>query len=399
MAAIRVLVVDDEESVVDVLRTLIGSDPSLELVGEAHDAERGIQLTLEREPDVVLMDVRMPGGGGVRAVREITRRYPRAGVVALSAHEDDDTRIRMIGAGARDYVPKSESTDAILAAIHRTASTGRSASRRARSASAGTLEELEERRTEQRVRVERALRSGSIATTFRPIVDLETGVAVGIEAQPQVAVLPRRPFDAWIGDAEAVDLLVELELAAVRSAREAIHALPGDVFVEIEVSPSTALEARFRSSIRSSVAPRLVLTISELSNPSADLGESIASLRERGVRLTLGDVGPNVAGLGHLATLAPEFVRLDRGLTDGVQRDPTRHAVVAAVAACAREAGASVVAEGVTDRSQAEELRSLGVQLAQEELGPPQHLSDLVTRGLGSSGWLAGADIGAGRFG
>ena len=101
MDAIRVLVVDDEESVVDVLRALIGSDPTLEFAGAARDAEHGIELALKEQPDVVLMDVRMPGGGGVRAVREIRKRSSRTKVVALSAHEDSDTMIRMIGARGR----------------------------------------------------------------------------------------------------------------------------------------------------------------------------------------------------------------------------------------------------------------------------------------------------------
>ena len=74
--AIRVAVADDEETVVDVLRTLIGSDPTLRFVGSANDAEAAIDVAMRERPDVILVDVRMPGGGGVRAVREITRRCP-----------------------------------------------------------------------------------------------------------------------------------------------------------------------------------------------------------------------------------------------------------------------------------------------------------------------------------
>lgn len=119
MNGIRVLVVDDEECVVDVLRTLIGSDPTLEFAGSATDAEGGIELALQEKPDVVLMDVRIPGGGGVHAVREITRRYPPTKVIALSVHEEAGTMIRMIDAGAQAYVPKADPTDEILRAIHR----------------------------------------------------------------------------------------------------------------------------------------------------------------------------------------------------------------------------------------------------------------------------------------
>src|SRR5438309_10463806 len=93
--AIRVAVADDEETVVDVLRTLIGSDPTLRFVGSANDAEAAIDVAMRERPDVILVDVRMPGGGGVRAVREITRRCPPTKIVALSAHEDPHTVIRM----------------------------------------------------------------------------------------------------------------------------------------------------------------------------------------------------------------------------------------------------------------------------------------------------------------
>ena len=380
MDPIRVLVVDDEESVVDVLRSLIGSDPSLRLVGTAHDAEGGIALTSEERPDVILMDVRMPGGGGVRAVREITKRYPEARVVALSAHEDEDTRIRMIGAGARDYVPKSESTDTILEAIHRAAG----GARKGRRPRVHRLRASDQRKEEQRARVERALESGSVTTVFQPIVDVRTGDVVGVEAQPQVSMLPSRPFDAWIGDAEAVDLLPQLELAALRAALTALPALPEPVFLEVEVSPATIRAPRFQRAIREAWAGRVVLALSELSAPGADIGAALEPIRARGVRIALADVGAGLGGLEHLVALWPEFVRLDRGITDDIHLDGTRHAVVAAVTGWATKGGAEVIAEGVTSLSQLDELTGLGVRLAQgDRLGLPRHLADLTDRGIG----------------
>jgi EAL domain-containing protein (putative c-di-GMP-specific phosphodiesterase class I)/CheY-like chemotaxis protein len=378
MAAIRVLLVDDEETVVDVLRTLIGTDPSLELVGAARDAEGGIQLALERQPDVVLMDVRMPGGGGVRAVREISRRCPHTGVVALSAHEDDDTRIRMIGAGARAYVPKSESTDAILAAIHRTAPTSGPPGRRRRRGRSGGAPG---RRAEQRSRVERAIETGSVAATFRPVTDLVTGAVVGMEAQPHVAMLPQRPFDAWVGEAEGVDLAADLELAAVRRTLAALPSLPEELFVAFEVSPGTVGDARLRRAIKTPAASRLVLSISELALPTGSSLESLSALRSRGVRLAVRDAGTDLAGLARLEDVTPDFVRLDRGLTDGIEHDSVRHAVVAAVAAWAQDTGVIVIAGHVSGDAQADELRSLGVSLAQTEIGPPLHFADLVAGG------------------
>ena len=386
MDPIRVLIVDDEESVVDVLRSLIGSDPSLRVVGAAHDAETGIALAVEEQPDVVLMDVRMPGGGGLRAVREITKRHPDTKVVALSAHEDEDTRIRMIGAGARDYVPKSESTDAILEAIHRSAGgKGRQRVHRLRSA--------DRRKDEQRARIERVLESGCVTATFQPIIDLETGQVVGVEAQPHVAMLPSRPFDAWAGEAEAVDLLLKVELAALKAALAALPVLPEPLFVEVEISPKTAESSRFQRAIRETWAGRLVLAMSELSAPDAGLAAALEPLRSRGVRITLADVGASMGGLEQLAALWPEFVRLDRGVTDEVHLDGARHAIVAATVGAATKGGAHVIAEEVTSLSQLDELGRLGVRLAQgDRLRAASHLADLSTSlpSWSAEEWAAG---------
>ena len=108
---IKVLVADDEETVRDVLEALLGSEPEIDMIGAAADSEL---------PDVALVDVHMPGGGGTRAAREILRRSPPTKVVALSAHEDVSTVLTMLRAGAVGYVVKGDSTDEILSAIHRT---------------------------------------------------------------------------------------------------------------------------------------------------------------------------------------------------------------------------------------------------------------------------------------
>jgi DNA-binding NarL/FixJ family response regulator len=116
---IRVLVADDEETVLEVLAALIATDPSLALIGTANDAEGAIDVARTEFPDVALLDVRMPGGGGQRATREIRRRSPSTRVIALSAHEDWDTVLSMLRAGALGYVAKGDSTEEILKAIHR----------------------------------------------------------------------------------------------------------------------------------------------------------------------------------------------------------------------------------------------------------------------------------------
>jgi DNA-binding NarL/FixJ family response regulator len=105
-APMRLLIADDDP----VMRMLLGAiargDPGLELVAEAEDTDQAIAFALECRPDVVLLDVEMPGGGGLRAAREIRAAMPDVRVVGLSAHEGGETRAAMAAAGADDYVVK-----------------------------------------------------------------------------------------------------------------------------------------------------------------------------------------------------------------------------------------------------------------------------------------------------
>jgi DNA-binding NarL/FixJ family response regulator len=120
---IRVLIADDEQTVRESLASVIGSDPSLEIVGSAQDAQGAIDLAAWRLPDVAMLDVRMPGGGP-RAAAEIARLSPTTRVLALSAVEDRESVLAMIRAGALGYVGKTASNEEILGAIHGTAEGG-----------------------------------------------------------------------------------------------------------------------------------------------------------------------------------------------------------------------------------------------------------------------------------
>jgi DNA-binding NarL/FixJ family response regulator len=379
---IRVVVADDEETVVDVLRTLIGSDPSLRFVGAAHNAEDAIELAVRERPDVVLLDVRMPGGGGLRAAREITRRCAPTKVVALSAHEDSDTVIGMISAGASAYVPKGDSTDKILRTIHRTIDENYAAAEQPPQLT--LISPLLPRRTQQSTAVAKAILDGAITVEFEPIEDLATGRVVGLDARPHVATLPLRSYDTWLADAEAADLLLDIEMAAFRASLLALPLIPDDLFLEFEVTPSTLTEARFRRVIRRPIGSRIVLGLSPLAPVDASVlgaaGPSgiLASLRGRDVRIAAREVGPGFAGLRHLSLLSPELARLDETLVRSLGPSFSTHSIVAALVACASDVGARLIAPGVVSEEQLQELRNLGVDLVQGPIvGEPIPLSEL----------------------
>jgi DNA-binding NarL/FixJ family response regulator len=379
--SIRVLVADDEETVVDVLRALIGSDPSLRFVGAAQNAEDAIELATREHPDVVLLDVRMPGGGGLRATREITKRCASTKVVALSAHEDSDTVIGMISAGASAYVPKGDSTERILRTIHRAVDENYVATERKPQLT--VISPLLPRRTQQSTAVAKAILDGAITAEFEPIADIATGRIVGLDARPRVATLPHRSYDTWLADAEAADLLLDMELAAFRASLLALPMTPEGLFLEFEVTPLTATEGRFRRAIRRPVASRIALGLSPLAPVDttalgADPGGILATLRGRGVRITARDVGPGFAGLRHLSLLSPELARLDETLVRNLGHSFSSHSIVAAMVACASDVGAQLIAPGVASQEQLHELRNLGVELVQGPLvGEPIPLSEL----------------------
>jgi len=388
---IRVMVADDEETVVDVLRAIIGSDPSLQFVGAAHNAEDAIELALRERPDVVLLDVRMPGGGGLRAAREISRRCAPTKVVALSAHEDSDTVIGMISAGASAYVPKGDSTDKILRTIHRTIDANYAATEQPPELT--LISPLLPRRTQQSTAVAKAILDGAITVEFEPIEDLATGRVVGFDARPRVATLPHRSYDTWLADAESADLLLDIEMAAFRASLLGLAAIPDDLFLEFEVTPSTLTEGRFRRAIRRPIGSRIVLGLSPLAPVDASVlgaaGPSgiLATLRGRGVRIAAREVGPGFAGLRHLSLLSPELARLDDTLVRSLGQSFSTHSIVAALVACASDVGARLIAPGVASEEQLRELRNLGGELVQGPIvGGPVPRSELThERGMWDS--------------
>lgn len=119
MDRIRVLIAEDEGAVRDALVDLVSSDPTMEVVAAAADADQAIELAIDTKPDVALIDVKMPGGGGPRAAREIRGHSPQTHLVALSAYEDRSTVLEMLRAGVVGYVVKGTPADEILDTVRR----------------------------------------------------------------------------------------------------------------------------------------------------------------------------------------------------------------------------------------------------------------------------------------
>jgi len=117
MSKLRLLLVDDHEIVRAGLRMLFLAEPDMEVVGEVGSGEEALRAVRELNPDVVLMDVVMPGLSGIEATRRLKEANPDVEVLALTMHEDEQYFFEMLSAGAAGYVPKRAAPDDLVSAI------------------------------------------------------------------------------------------------------------------------------------------------------------------------------------------------------------------------------------------------------------------------------------------
>jgi EAL domain-containing protein (putative c-di-GMP-specific phosphodiesterase class I)/DNA-binding NarL/FixJ family response regulator len=373
MKPIRVLVAEDEPQVREVLAAVIGTDEDLELIGSAEEVEGAIAIAAVERPDVALVDVRMPGGGGIRAAKEIVRRSPPTRVIALSAFEDAETILSMLRAGARFYVAKSDPTADILAAIHRAVEDGDEPENEIERI-VRAFDDWKDRRKDRpeidelrRARVTEALQPDGTGVRFQPIVDLVTGEVVGEEASPVVHGSPERSSSALLADAQEVGMLASLETALTRSALEELDQLLPGRWVSVRVSLQTLRSPELVDALNEAPPGRLVLQFSELdpADDRAGLATELLLWRSRGIRVALDDVGPGIESIRELVNLRPDLAKLDPTLVRGIDGDLARQRLVRALVLVAADLGCEVIAKGVDTTAATETLIRLGVAWGQ----------------------------------
>ncbi len=372
---LRVLVAEDDPMVRDYLAELIESERAFEYVGGAVDATEAVALAATVKPDVVIVDVRMPGGGGVTAARGIARRSPDSKLIALSGQGDRATVLQMLEAGAVGYLlktcPAREIVDAIKGAPEGHGSlsievAGGIIDELAGELTVRTRTRKKHEASERRIR--RALEGDSaLAMVYQPIVELSDGTIVGAEALARFQGPPIRPPSLWFAEAASVALREELELLAARRAIEALPELPDDAFLSINVSPTTLMTKELLDLAAGSDAGRLVAEITEHApiHDYAELDESLGRLRALGLRLAIDDAGAGYSSLRHILELRPDLIKLDITLIRNIDRDSAKQALAAGLISFAHKSGASIVAEGIEHEQEAETLVELGTNFGQ----------------------------------
>ncbi len=122
---IRILLADDHPVVRKGLRTILEGDPTIEIVSEAASGEEAVERSRISHPQVVLLDIGMPGRGGIETAQDIKRLNPAVKILMLTIHAEDNFAVRCLREGADGYITKDAEPEVLLQAVHRLAAGGK----------------------------------------------------------------------------------------------------------------------------------------------------------------------------------------------------------------------------------------------------------------------------------
>lgn len=234
-----------------------------------------------------------------------------------------------------------------------------------------------------RARVEPVLLDPSLlSTVLQPIVDLRSGEVFAAEALSRFSPAPHRPPDAWFADAHRCGLGVALEVLAVTQAVAQLDRVPEHVAVSVNVGAGAVRSHLLLDALEAAPHQRIILELTEhaLVDDYPALVTSLRSLRRSGLRVAIDDTGSGYSGLSHILKMAPDFIKLDRELSSGIDLDPVRRALATSLVAFAADTGAEIVAEGIETEGELIEIGGLGIRYGQGfHLGHPVPVDRLET--------------------
>jgi len=214
----------------------------------------------------------------------------------------------------------------------------------------------------------RLIADGRIAMAAQPIVDLRSGTIHAYEALARFGGETGLSTGEVFALAERVGMREELDLACLERGLELLPQRPAGTQLTVNISGQLLADQRALARLSAGRDLHgLVLEITEeaLVRDYAALQLALRPLVDRGARLAVDDMGAGYSGLRHAIDLHPTYLKLDRALVQGIDRDPKRAALVDALLRYAQHAGSHIVAEGVETEEQLEALVRLGVPLAQ----------------------------------
>jgi EAL domain-containing protein (putative c-di-GMP-specific phosphodiesterase class I) len=236
------------------------------------------------------------------------------------------------------------------------------------------------RREVERDKIARLIDGHGLGVALQPIVDLDSRRVVGAEALARFKDEDGNPLptERTFLDAHALGLGPELEMTIVELALRSEGRLPDGLYLALNVSPALIGREELLDIVAGHDHSRpLVIEITEHQavEDYSELDAALGRLREHGVRVAVDDVGSGFASFRHVTRVNPEILKLDRSLVCGIDEDPVRQSLAAAIVSFARDVGAIVVSEGIESGDELECLMELavgcgqGFYLARPELG------------------------------
>ncbi len=271
---------------------------------------------------------------------------------------------------------------------------------------------IENRSSDRLEALRRTIDEGLVTAVYQPIVDLERAGICAFEALTRTAPgsafsNPAELFDA----AEDLGMLWDLEMVTRRQTFRQAADWPGGVLLFLNCTPQVIADERFADTILAEVAEtpglsprRIVLEVTERSESQhvEGLHRQTTKLQKHGFQLAIDDVGAGTSGLNRIMLLRPQWLKLDRELVAGIDRDPVRTNLVRFLAHFAKLSGVSIIGEGVEREAELEQLIRLNVNCVQGYLlGKPglhdQQLPESMVDRIRSASKAAGASPFAGE--
>ena len=228
---------------------------------------------------------------------------------------------------------------------------------------------------------------------YQPVYSLADARLLAVEALTRFDVEPYRTPDRWFAAAWRAGRGTDLEIAAIEEAILASVTLPAGVALSVNASPATLGDPRFLDLVRATER-QLVVEITEhaVVEDYHLLQDTVLALRALGVRIAVDDAGGGISSLRHIVQLAPETIKLDISLTQGVGTSPLRRALAGALIDFAQRTGAELIVEGIEEEGDLATWTALGADAVQGFLvGRPGDLPVAQTSALIAS--LRGARV------
>ena len=373
-AASTVVIIDDKPANVALLERLLATAGVVRVHGFTNPRQ-ALAHCASSLPDLVLLDLHMPDLNGFAFMEALQRLVPEGGflpVLVLTADVTTEVKERALAAGAKDFLTKPFDRTEVLLRVANLLETS-ALYRGIQQHNAGLQADLDARTAVEREaaaeherrqqRIEGAFAPGALTMVFQPVADLATGYVVGAEALARFACEPYRPPNEWFAEADDIGRGTELELAAIAAALDQLDQLPPATFLAVNASPATAITPELDALLAQHPAERVVLELTEHARVD-DYGTLLAALdglRRRGVRIAVDDTGAGYASFQHLLRLRPHILKLDITLTRGIDADPVRRALAAALVTFATEIGATIIAEGIEITGELSTLQHIGI--------------------------------------